>query len=100
MARPLPSPEDFVVYTLGNDGIPIEEPDHAAWGRWMMVHLAERKVAEDVVGDVKVSTIFVGMEGGLYETTVFGGPDHGYQRRYATRQEAVAGHEAVVLQIP
>jgi hypothetical protein len=34
----------------------------------------------------------------VFETMIFGGPDDGYQRRYATWKEAEAGHkEALAL---
>ena len=61
---------------------------------------ANRKVADDHVGEVHVSTVFLGLDYNyghaphpvLYETMVFGGPHHEHQRRYCTRAEAAAGH--------
>lgn len=75
-----------------------------AWGRWM--EKGERHVALDVVGDVKVSTVFLGLDHSfahgapvLFETMVFGGPLDQEQERYATRDEARAGHAAMLERV-
>ena len=56
-------------------------------------------------GKMFVSTVFLGIDHGwgdegaplLYETMIFGGPrDQGYQERYSTLEEALAGHEVAV----
>lgn len=57
-------------------------------------------VGKTVVGKAKVSTVFM-MPGGRifgekpqwFETMIFGGPGDCYCERYATWDEAVAGHE-------
>jgi len=65
----------------------------------------EWRVAKtDLPGDVFVSTVFLGLDHGfgrpgppiLFETMVFGGPMDDYQERYATWDEAEAGHERIV----
>jgi hypothetical protein len=62
-----------------------------------------RKVRRDYVGDVYVSTVFAGEDPTgsepprPFETIVFGA--HGIEKasqRYATRDEAIAGHERFV----
>ena len=74
--------------------------DLLTWAKWF--ETAERHVAETTVGDVKVSTVFLGLdhrESGppiLFETMVFGGPLDQEQDRYATWQEAEQGHQAMV----
>lgn len=72
------------------------------WGRWM--EGADRRVAQDSVWGVRVSTVFLGcdhrwnFDGSdapqpiLFETMVFGGVFDEYQERYCTWDEAVAGH--------
>ena len=63
-----------------------------------------RRVAQTLVGEANVSTVFLGIDhvlfgGGppiLFETMVFGGQYDDRQWRYSTWDEAVAGHEAVV----
>ena len=72
------------------------------WGRWF--ETADRVVKKDTVGDVEVSTVFLGMDhsfGGrkplLFETMIFGGGYDQSQWRYSTWGEAVAGHREAVL---
>lgn len=105
-------------YILNEDGEPVPEPDLLAWGRWL--ETADRQLAEDFVGAVRVSTVFLGIdhrfhgEGPpiVWETMVFGAPepmvllgrermlspdmgetfDSLGQRRYASRAAALAGH--------
>lgn len=89
-------------YILNEYGEPTPCNDLLAWGRWMQA--AERHVAKDQISDdVSVSTVFLGLDhsfgGGvpiLYETMIFGGPHDQYQDRYATKEEALAGHAVAV----
>jgi len=69
------------------------------WAVWFKT--ADRHVAEDyLVRDVRVSTVFLGLDHRFYgdgppllfETMIFGGPHDGYQRRYATWDDAERGH--------
>lgn len=65
------------------------------------------EVAWTSVGDVVISTVFLGMDhsfgmGGppiLFETMVFGGLLDKEQERYSTREEAKAGHKAMVERV-
>ncbi len=73
------------------------------WARWM--ETAERHVANEMVGAVRVSTVFLGLDhnyfGGaplLFETMIFGGPHDGHQTRASTWNEAERQHaEAVAM---
>lgn len=71
-----------------------------------------RRVRDDrirVRGDaVRISTIWVGIDASsslgdgpplIFESTVFGGALSGEERWYATRDEAIAGHELLVEQV-
>lgn len=77
--------------------------DLMEWGRWF--ETANRHVAQETVGDVRVSTVFLGLnhrigpgEPLLFETMVFGGPHDGHQDRCATWEQAEGLHaEAVAL---
>lgn len=88
-------------YVLDDDGTPVLEPDILKW----VVGRNHNIVAKTMVGDVKISTVFLGIncafDGGmplLFETMIFGGPHDCYQRRYVTRTGALDGHtEAVAL---
>jgi hypothetical protein len=91
-------------YILGPDGEPVHEPDILLWGRWMQGARDERMVARSVVGEVLVSTVFLGFnhnfkEGGkpiLWETKVFGGDLDGDGERYSSKFDAEEGHERMV----
>lgn len=58
-------------------------------------------VAEDRIGEARVSTVFLGIDHNhsgkgppvLFETMVFGGPLSDYQNRYCTWKEAEEGHK-------
>ena len=72
--------------------------DILEWARWF--ETSNRIVEQTQIGDVKVSTVFVGIDysfgGGeplLFETMIFGGAEDGYQDRYSTWDEAVKGHQ-------
>jgi hypothetical protein len=78
-------------------GNPIPCEDIFLWSEWM--EKANRHVGEDILGDIRVSTIFLGLDhnyhGGkpiLYETMIFGGPNDQYQQRYYTKEEALKEH--------
>jgi hypothetical protein len=73
---------------------------------WMETH--ERRIAWTVVNDITVSTIFLGLDHGygrilgydtppiLFETMIFGGECDEWQERYATKADAIIGHQAAV----
>lgn len=75
------------------------------WARWFETN--SRKVGSDYVGDVRVSTVFLGLDHGyfgprpvLFETMTFDKNDKGGgTRRYETWDEARAGHEALVAKL-
>ena len=92
-------------YTLNDRGEPVHEPDLLKWCRWF--EGVERKVAETVVGEGSVSTVFLGFDHGhwpssarapiLWETMVFGGPLNEAQRRCSgSREQALAMHAEMV----
>ena len=85
-------------YILVN-GEPQACEDLLTWARWFESATEERIVAQEHIGDVRISTVFLGMDhsGGqgeplLFETMVFGGTHDGSQRRYSTRDAAIKGH--------
>lgn len=89
-------------YILDNHGIPVAEPDIIKWAKWF--ETANRKVAEEAIGDSQVSTVFLGIDhsfhGGapvLWETIVFGGKfDQEQERCSGLREEAEAMHARMV----
>lgn len=78
--------------------------DMMTWAEWSAT--ADRQIGDDAVGDVRVSTVFLGLDHNfrssgdpiLFETMVFGGPLDSEQWRYATYAEAERGHQEVVTQ--
>ena len=87
------------IYIL-NGHIPEPIEDVIEWGRWF--ENANRHVALTQVDRLQVSTVFLGLDhsfGGeipiLFETMIFGGEEE-YQKRYATWEQAEAGHKKAV----
>jgi len=94
-------------YVLDDNGEPLQVDDVLAWAAWFETAHAARVVAQDeLAGGVSVSTVFLGLDhnwgfGGppvLWETMIFGGPHADWQRRWCSREEAIAGH-AEALQL-
>lgn len=89
---------------IEKEGKPVLEPDLMTWAR--NFERADRHVAQDKIGDVRISTVFLGIDHSfghghplLYETMVFGGPLDQEQERYSTREDALAGHAATVERV-
>lgn len=87
-------------YYFDREGRPLDLWQWAA----MFEDGAARRVAEDDVGGVWVSTVWLGLDHSfgtsprplIFETMCFGGPLDQEPRRYATEAEALAGHAEVV----
>jgi hypothetical protein len=89
-------------YILDEKGEPVPCASLMEWAKWIEGG-GSRRVAEDFVGDVRVSTVFLGLDHSfvdgppvLWETMIFGGPHDEYQERYTSREAALAGHTAAV----
>lgn len=90
-------------YMLNDDGEPVAVTDVLKWADWF--ETANRKIANDQIGECRVSTVFLGVDHSfgdgpplLFETMVFGPDNHPFDEeceRYATRTEAFAGHKAM-----
>jgi hypothetical protein len=88
-------------YILDHAGEPVGCDDVTVWGAWMQAD-ENVIVAQEDVGDFRVSTVFLGIDhafgGGppvLWETIIFGPGGtclDGYPRRYRSRAEAVEWH--------
>jgi hypothetical protein len=80
---------------------PVLCEDISQWGTWM--ENAERHVAKTEIGDVQISTVFLGLDHSfgsgppiLFETMIFGGVHHEYLKRYSTWEDAEEGHKRAV----
>jgi hypothetical protein len=66
-----------------------------------------KRVARTELGDVVVSTVWLGLDHGwgdddrplIFETMVFEGKMDGEQMRYSTEEEARTGHQAMVIRV-
>jgi len=91
-------------YVLDDAGHAVPCPDLDEWANWF--ESADRRLAVDMVGDIRISTVFLTIDHRfsgkgppiLWETMIFGGPDEldEYQRRYTSRADALVGHETAV----
>lgn len=91
-------------YVLNEHGEAKPCEDLLEWGRWMQK--AERHIGDDHVGEVHVSTVFLGLDHSfgdgppiLWETMIFGGEHDQYQERYTTREVALAGHAKALAMV-
>jgi hypothetical protein len=92
-------------YILDETGTPVPEPDLYKWGKWFE-SMGNRVLQQDMVGDVKVSTVFLGLDHNwgegepvLWETMVFGGKLDMEQDRYTSRDEAIKGHASILQRV-
>lgn len=83
---------------------PVKVEDLFEWAREF--ENGERCVAETTVGGSRVSTVFLGLDHSwgsvrpsLFETMIFGGEHDDYCDRYATWEEAEAGHAKAVKMV-
>lgn len=97
----------MVMYIL-EDKKAVPCDDLRKWSTWFS-NINNRRVALDTVGPIEVSTVFLGMDNNwghgppaLFETMLFGaciGDLGDVQFRYATWEEAEAGHKSIVQQL-
>lgn len=90
-------------YILAEDGRTPIRASVLEWGNWFEKQDQRRVAADELPGDIRVSTVFLGLnhnwgEGPplLWETMIFGGEHDQYQDRYSTYDDAVAGHAKAV----
>ena len=92
----------WILDELGNP----EPATLEVWARWFENN-RDRIVKQEMVGDVKVSTVFLGLDHNwgqgppvLWETMVFGGKMDQHQERCAgNREQAEAMHESVLEKV-
>jgi hypothetical protein len=83
---------------------PVQIDDLRDWATWY--EKQDRRVAKDTVGDVEISTVFLGLDHAwgeslpmIFETMVFGGELDQEQVRYSTWEQAEVGHRAMVKRV-
>jgi hypothetical protein len=92
-------------FILDDQNNPVPCPDILEWGKFFQ-QKKRRRVARTKVGDVLVSTVFLGLDHNwgdgppvLFETMVFDGDLDQEINRYPTWDEAVKGHEEMVRRV-
>jgi hypothetical protein len=101
-------------YILDESGNAVRPKGLLEWTRWMEDHWVDRILAVDRIGNVTVSTVFLGLDHGptflmraagfdapsykptLWETMTFGGAQAQIQSRYTSREDALSGHSKIV----
>ena len=83
---------------------PIREPDIFKWAEWF--NHCDRLIALDILPDVRISTIFLGVDFDLddngpilFETMISGGSRDHEKTRYRTWRQALDGHRRIVYEI-
>ena len=92
----------ILMYILDDQNNPVPCNDMRVFGSWFE-DFDQRIVAQDMVGDVKVSTVFLGIDHNfsrngdpvLWETMIFGGRYDESQGRYSSHADALKGHAAL-----
>jgi hypothetical protein len=73
----------------GHDVVEVADPHE-----WSLAFDNNRIVDKTIVGNQEVSTVFIGLEGQIFETMIF--PEGEYCRRCDTWNEAVAQHAEAI----
>ena len=88
---------------VGHTPVPCEDVER--WAIWFE-DINNRRVAEDQIGDVWVSTVFLGLDHShgvgppvLFETMAFRGREIIAQDRYASYEEAEMGHTEMLQRV-
>lgn len=96
------------LFYILKDKVPVPVKDVLEWAPWFEEHKNRLVKQETVPANIWVSTLFLGLDQGhdpknpiLFETMAFknGKPVYDLTRRYRTWDEAIAGHEEIVLKI-
>jgi hypothetical protein len=93
------------LFILDDDHQVVPVRDVIAWAEWFESHWPHN-IAESIVGDVRISTVFLGVDASLFdgvplvfETMLFGGSRDGYAWRYPTWKDALAGHNVALAEV-
>jgi len=95
-------PKYSLFYTMvGHTPVPAD--DIMVWAEWMEAHQMDRIVKKTQIGQVEVSTIFLGVDSSmwegvplLFETMIFGGKHNLYNLKASSWDNALADHEDAV----
>lgn len=89
----------YAILNEKREVVPVD--DVITWGKWFEKH--DRIVKQETIGDVKVSTVFLGLDHSFgsgppdwFETMIFNGRHDGYCERCETWDQAEAQHAQAV----
>jgi hypothetical protein len=89
-------------YILDENGEPKICNDVYVWGEWYE-NVSNRSILFNQVGDVKVSTVFLGLDHSfgigdpvLWGSLITGGSYDGHEERYRSKKEAITNHDKLV----
>lgn len=109
MSEPIQGgPVSRVLYVLDDHDQPIGVDDPEQWWQWVKDHHEEMVLRRDIVlasdkSRIAIVTAFIGVDSGytrvpqLFETAVIADDDLTVPFRYRSRDEAIRGHEKVVV---
>jgi hypothetical protein len=99
----------WTFYILDDDHQLVEVPDLMQWAEWSFGENEDRRfIALDRIGDITVSTIFLGMKSNSIDAlgfqfrpfeTLVTGERANIERKYRTWDEALAGHRGIVNEL-
>lgn len=69
----------------------VDETNALVWAQWRNKS-SNTRIGNDTVGEIRISTIFLGVGHVLFETCVFGGEWDQTVTRYESYENAVKGH--------
>lgn len=97
--------DDWPMHYILVNRLPVAV-DLWTWARWLEKNHKVRRIGDDWVGAVRVSTVFIGLDHSfgrgdplVFETMVFGGPLNMAMDRYATYAEAERGHQEMLTKV-
>ena len=89
-------------YTLDENNKPIKATTNE-YVDWEENNPERRLVKQDRIGDIFVSTVFLGLDHSwrgntpiLWETMIFGGDHDQYQERHTSYEDALEGHQTAL----
>ena len=89
-------------YILDNNNKPVKS-NIIDCGKWLEANPERKAVKQEHIGDVFVSTVFLGLDHSfqsatptLWETMIFGGEYDQYQERYTSYKDALEGHQTAL----
>jgi hypothetical protein len=91
-------------YTLDENNKPVAS-SAIEYSRWMEQNPTKKALKQEYIGDIYVSTVFLGLDHSwpedeskplLWETMIFGGEYDQFMDRYTSVEDALEGHQKAI----